>query len=185
MLEIEVKYRVANLAAVESRLRARNATFVEDRNDADGYWNAPHRDFAQTDEALRVRQIGERNYVTYKGPRIDLETKTRLEIEVPLADGSASAEDMRRVFAALGFRPTAVVRKHRRVYSLPQGGFDIHTCLDSVVDVGDFAELEIVADESKLSLAKAEILTCARELDLTDSERRSYLELYLERTQPK
>ena len=93
MLEIEVKYRVDDFGPVEARLRDWGAAQSEERDDADTYFNAPHRDFAQTDEALRVRRIGERSFVTYKGPKIDRTTKTRTEIEVPLAEGSTNAAD--------------------------------------------------------------------------------------------
>src|SRR5262245_47640848 len=71
MLEIEVKYRAQDATSFDDRLRALGATPTADRQDADAYYNAPHRDFAVTDEALRVRRIGEQNYVTYKGPRKD------------------------------------------------------------------------------------------------------------------
>src|SRR5262245_63874064 len=116
MLEIEVKYRVDDFAGLERSLAKLGAKQVEERDDADAYFNAPHRDFVQTDEALRVRRIGPRNMVTYKGPRIDKQTKSRTEIEVPLAEGPEADADFQRLLTLLGFRPTAVVRKHRRVY---------------------------------------------------------------------
>jgi adenylate cyclase, class 2 len=179
MLEIEVKYRVDDLADLERKLRALGAAPLEDRNDADAYFNAPHRDFAQTDEALRVRRIGPRNFVTYKGPRTDAQTKTRTEVEVPLADGPEADADIQRVLTLLGFRPVAVVRKHRRVFELQREGYCVHACLDTVDRVGAYAELEIVADESHLERARAVVLKCAADLGLAQSERRSYLELLL------
>jgi adenylate cyclase class 2 len=182
MLEIEVKYRVDDLAALEQKLVKLGAKRVDVRDDSDTYFNAPHRDFAQTDEAFRVRHIGARNMVTYKGPRIDKQTKTRVEIEVPFADGSQADGDFQRLLTLLGFKPTAVVKKHRRVFDLSRDGFDVEACLDDVERVGTFAELEIVADESKLDAARSLVLKLAAELGLTQSERRSYLELLLEAT---
>ncbi len=185
MLEIEVKYRVNDFAGLEQNLAKVGAKLVQERDDADAYFNAPHRDFAQTDETLRVRHIGQRNMVTYKGPRIDKQTKTRTEIEVPFADGPAADADFQRVLTLLGFRPTSVVRKHRRVFELARDSFHIEVCLDQVEQVGRYAELEIVADESKLDAARSLVLKLAAELGLTQSERRSYLELLLEATGPK
>jgi adenylate cyclase class IV len=47
--------------------------------------------------------------------------------------------------------------------------------------VGTFVELEIVSDEEGVEQAKKHLATLAGELGLSGSERRSYLELLLER----
>src|SRR5688500_9459892 len=125
MLEVEMKFRDADFAALEARLAAWGAGSPADREDADHYFNAPHRDFARTDEALRLRRIGEANVVTYKGPKRDAQTKTRTEVEVPLASGDAAAEGFAQVVQHLGFRPVAVVRKRRRVYQVEREGFHL------------------------------------------------------------
>src|SRR6516162_8054011 len=93
MLEIEAKYPVSDWTQIEQQLRAWGSHFDDEREGADQYFNAPDRDFARTDEALRIRQIGMTNLVTYKGPKIDAQTKTRTEIEVPLAAGEPVAEE--------------------------------------------------------------------------------------------
>ena len=54
MLEIEMKFRVADFAAVERRLAEWGAAVAVEREDADHYFNAPHRDFGKTDEALKA-----------------------------------------------------------------------------------------------------------------------------------
>ena len=76
-------------------------------------FNAPDRDFAQTDEALRIRRVGSFNFLTYKGPKQDRQTKTRTEIEVALAPGPEAAEAMSQLVTRLGYRPVAVVAKTR------------------------------------------------------------------------
>src|SRR5947209_6151348 len=101
MLEIEMKFPVADLAALEARLAQAGAGAAADRRDADHYFNAPDRDFARTDEALRVRTIGTANFVTYKGPKRDLQTKTRTELEVPLTDGPAAADAFKQLLRHL------------------------------------------------------------------------------------
>src|SRR5262245_8174978 len=158
MLEVEVKYRAADHAGLEEQLRRWSTGLAEEREDADAYFNAPHRDFAKTDEAFRVRRIGDKSFATYKGPKTDAQTKTRREIEVGLADGAAAADQFQELLKALGFRPVAVVRKRRRVYDLTRDGFALHVCLDDVVGVGKYAEVEIVAPESELERAKAVVL---------------------------
>ena len=185
MLEIEVKYPVADRAEFD-RLRERvlawGATAGGTRRDADLYLDAPDRDFRATDEALRVRSTGYDNLVTYKGPKRDALTKTRREIEVPIAPGPGAAAAMADVFVALGYRPVTVVRKTRHTFDLTRGGFALHVCLDELDGVGLFVELEIVADEAGEEAARAAVLGAARELGLPEqSERRSYLGMLLER----
>jgi adenylate cyclase class 2 len=179
MLEVEVKYAGADFAALERCLRRWGAREDPARNDADHYFNAPDRDFAATDEALRLRRIGEHNFVTYKGPKVDPQTKTRTEIEVPLAPGDRAADDFARLLTRLGYRPVAVVRKARRLFHLDRGGFALEVTLDDVERVGRFAELEIQAPEAQLDAARNLLLQTADELGLSTGERRSYLELLL------
>jgi len=181
VLEVEVKFAGVDHAALERQLLAWGATEVESRRDEDHYFNAPDRDFARTDEALRVRSIGAKNFVTYKGPRRDAATKAREELELPLADGPAAAADFRRLLTHLCYRPSGVVRKARRVFELQRDGFPLHASLDEVDGLGRFAELEIVAEEGRYETAKAALLATAAALGLTAHERRSYLELLLTR----
>jgi adenylate cyclase class 2 len=179
MVEVEQKFRGADFTALEQRLRAAGAMEGERRAEADHYFNAPDRDFARTDEALRIRRVGAANCVTYKGPKRDLQTKTRTEIEVPLGDGDETADDFAQLLVQLGYRQVAVVRKDRRTFHLQRDGFQLAVTLDDVAGVGRFAELEIGVTEDQLETARATLLRTAEELGLTDSERRSYLELFL------
>ena len=180
MLEVEVKYRNADRAAAVATLLDWGAALAQDRTDADLYFSAPDRDLKATDEAFRLRRIGAQNLLTYKGPRRDTETKTRPEIEVALADGDETAADTERLFVALGYKPVVTVRKKRRVYRFSRDGFDLEACFDSVDRVGEFVELEILAEEAQYEAAKATLLAAAAELGLTEQEKRSYLGMLLE-----
>jgi adenylate cyclase class 2 len=181
MLEVEIKFAIVDFAPIESALAARNIKLAPPRRDADQYFNAPDRDFARTDEAFRIRSIGARNFVTYKGPKLDRTTKTRLEIEVPLGDGESVAADFGRLLTSLGYRSVAVVRKTRRVAEFERDGFTMHLTLDEVDGVGRYAELEIVAPEERAEAAKAAVWAAAAEFGLTHLERRSYLQLLMEK----
>jgi adenylate cyclase class 2 len=178
MLEVEMKFPMADFASLERQLSAWGASGAT-RSDADHYFNAPDRDFARTDEALRVRSIGPANFVTYKGPKRDAQTKTRTEIEVGLVPGEEGAEAFRRLLTHLGYRFVAVVRKRRTIYHLEREGFALEACLDEVEGLGRFAELEIQAPEEQLDKAREMLLRTAAALGLGASERRSYLELLL------
>jgi adenylate cyclase class 2 len=179
MLEVEAKYRLPDPAAVEARLRVWGARVVARHAEADHYLNAPDRDFARTDEALRLRRIGEQNLLTYKGPRRDATSKTRTELEVPCPPGDGAAEAFLKFFAHLGYRPTAVVRKRRTIHEWARDGFTVHACLDDVEGVGRFIELEIVAPDEQYEAARDLVLRIAAELGLGPTETRSYLEQLL------
>jgi len=175
--EVEQKFRVADSAAIARRLRELGAQEAGAIEQLDHYFNHPSRDFAHTDEALRLRQVGQSNFITYKGPKLDATTKTRRELELPLSPGSDALAQYAELLTALGFRPVAQVHKTRRRYHLAWQGREIEIALDNVSGLGDFIELELSADEDGLELAKPAIASLAATLGLTQSERRSYLEL--------
>ena len=178
--EVEQKFAVADLAALQQRLLACEVQWDDSVSQVDQYFAHPCRDFARTDEALRIRQVGDRNYLTYKGPKIDAATKTRREIELPVHDGQAVADAWRQMLEALGFTPVARVRKQRRKGILQWQQATVEIALDDVAGVGQFIELELVADEQALEAARQRILSLGQHLGLSSPERRSYLEMFLE-----
>lgn len=177
--EVEQKFRVADPAAVERGLAALGAEFGAAVAQVDRYYAHPSRDFAATDEALRIRSVGGANFVTYKGPKIDSITKTRREIELPLEAGAAGANKFATLLEALGFRFVAEVRKQRRAGSLAWRQREVHAALDEVIGLGAFVELETTADEAALAAARECISSLSQHLGLSHGERRSYLELLL------
>lgn len=180
--EVEHKYRLADAAELMERVRALGGTFGQPIAQVDTYYAHPARDFATTDEALRIRRVADKACITYKGPKIDAGSKTREEIELPLSRGLQGAADHARLLEALGFQPVAEVKKHRRKANVTWEGRDIEVALDDVESIGAFVEIETAADEAGLESAKAALASLANEFDLRESERRSYLELLLDRT---
>ena len=175
--EVEQKFRVAAHDSVQQALQRRGARFAPPVVQIDCYYRHPLRDFAATDEAFRLRTVGEANLLTYKGPKIDAATKTRQEIEFAIDSGPKAARACRDLLAALGFSPAGEVQKTRTAAVLPQGGDDIHIALDHVHGLGDFVELELTATADQLDHARGRIAELAAELGLIHNERRSYLEL--------
>ncbi len=169
-LEIEVKAWADNLKKVEEDLKKMGASFVEVTHESDTYFFHPCRDFAQTDEALRIR-VSNKSYITYKGRKIDPQSKTREEVEVEIRDFDAA----RLLLVRLGFTPAADVKKTRTLYRL--GEFDV--CLDDVEGIGTFVEVE-TRGENFQELRDA-ALTILEKLNLKTHERRSYLELLSEK----
>jgi adenylate cyclase class 2 len=182
--EVEQKFPVADLAEIERRLAELGVPIGPPVEQVDLYFAHPVRDFAQTDEALRIRRVGDETFITYKGAKIDPTTKTRREIELPLAGGAAAMRPWRELLEALGFRPVAEVAKRRRTAKLNWEGRQVEVALDEVAPLGSFVELEIDADEADVQAAKKCLASLAAKLGLGLGERRSYLELLLGKTHP-
>ncbi len=180
MLEIELKFRLVDESSFRAVLGELFATCLGIESQRDAYFNHPARDFAITDEAVRIRSVGGASHVTYKGPVQGTVAKTREEIEVGLESG----DDFAQILTRLGFRPTLVVAKQRENWSVIWEHRTVNVCLDHVQDVGTFCELELVADsESAASTSEAEraLWSLAERFGLSDPIRKSYLEMLLEK----
>ncbi len=177
MYEVEVKVR-ADHETVRSHLSELGADSVGTVTQVDTYFDAPHREFVETDEALRIRRETEDDEtnarLTYKGPLVEAESKTREEVEAAVANG----DDVRAILESLGFSPAATVRKERERFQ--HGEFTI--TLDSVDDVGEFVEVETHAEsEDVVETGREAAFDVLRNLDLDPDEqiRTSYLGLLL------
>jgi adenylate cyclase, class 2 len=181
MYEVELKFPLPHSQPVVDRLAAWGALPQPAVEQCDVYFRHPVRDFAVTDEAFRVRLAGEKNCVTYKGPVVDSQTKTRREIEVPLADGAEANRQFTEILVSLGFQPVRSVHKRRAPWRLVWQSRDFEIALDDVVDLGTFVEIETQAIEADRTAARDAILALATRLELSQPERKSYLALLLER----
>jgi adenylate cyclase class 2 len=181
LFEVEQKHRIADAAQFIARLAERGVTLGSPVEQSDRYFAHPARDFAKTDEALRIRTVGGMSFVTYKGPKLDATTKTRREIELPLDPKDVDGSQFAELLTALGFTKVAIVRKKRRPFHLHVEGRDVEGALDEITELGTFVELELAAEQSELDSARQVIANLAAELALGTSERRSYLEMLLAR----
>ena len=130
-------------------------------------------------KALRIRETKDlmKGVVTaelnFKGPRMDQVSMTRQELETEVGQ----AETGRRILAALGFSPVLPeVVKERTEYRRKE----ITAALDRVEGLGDFLELEILADEETENgkvLQKLEELLGELGYQMGDTVTRSYLSM--------
>ena len=182
--EVELKFPLIDPAAVEAlrqRIAVRGAYPSQPLDQRDIYFAHPSRDFALTDEVFRLRCVGDENLLTYKGPLVDQVAKTRREIEVPAASGEIAREQLLEMFASLGFREVRDVVKRREPFHLRWEDRDLEVVIDNVRDLGWFAELEIIAEDSDRDAARDCLFALSQELQLGKPDRRSYLRLLLEK----
>lgn len=138
VIETEIKFRVADTAALESRLTSLGFHLVTPRSfESNTLYDTPDRTLRRKRELVRIRQYDGRWLLTHKrvpdsGVGEDAH-KHRVETETILSDGSALAE----VFASIGFVPVFRYEKWRTGWS-DAGGH----CVIDETPLGIFAELE-------------------------------------------
>lgn len=179
--EVELKFAAQEWDAVRARLSALGAVPGPTVRQEDTYFTHPARNFAETDEALRIRRVNSRNRLTYKGPLIDTTTKTRHEVEIPFADGPGASHDLEFALTSLGFEPFHRVLKTRTTLHLQWEQCDTEIALDDVDELGRFIEIEATAEAETLDAVRQSVLRLAAQLELHHQERRSYLRLLLDR----
>ena len=111
MLEIEVKLRVGDAAEARRKLLALGARLVRERAlEENILFDVPGGGLAAKGQALRLRIVGRKAFLTFKGaPRKSRSFKVREEFETEVRNGKS----MKRILAALGFREAFAYRKHR------------------------------------------------------------------------
>ncbi len=175
MIEVEVKAKIENFDDMKKKLENLGAIKSKKEFQEDIYFNSPIVDFANTDEALRIRTTKENEktniFITYKGPKIDSKSKTRKEIEIAIEDSEKCSD----IFQNLGFTKVRAVRKNRQYYTYKN--FEIS--LDDVEGLNPYMEIEIsLEDGNDYSEAQEKIFELFSKLGIEDGfERTSYLEL--------
>ena len=171
MIEVEVKARIDSFEEMEKRLESLGAVKTKDEFQEDIYFASPIVDFAETDEALRIRTTDNDIFITYKGPKLNDEAKTRKEVEMSIE----SAQKASDIFTEIGFAPARTVRKSRRYYQFEN--FEIS--LDDVEGLPPYMEIEIaLGDSEDYTEAQDKIFKLFERLGITDGfERTSYMEL--------
>ncbi|MFC0530246.1 class IV adenylate cyclase [Phytohabitans kaempferiae] len=135
--EIEVKYRVFDLAALEAALRVRGAVLSRPVHQDDQAYAQQGWRYGMSKLGVafaRLRTQDSRHLFTLKRP-VDNEMAC-LEFETEVAD----REQMHEAIQQMGFYPTVRIVKTRRTAHLG----DLALCVDEVEHAGTFFEVEKV-----------------------------------------
>jgi len=159
-LEVEVKFPVADPAALTGRLHAAGFALDTPRTfERNTLYDTPDRRLRALTAILRVRRYGDRWIVTWKclpqNHDPEARHKSRDETETQVQDGEAIGH----IFTQLGFQPAFVYEKWRTEFSDSTG----HCVLDET-PIGVYAELEgppdwIDATGRKLGIDSAAFIT--------------------------
>ena len=180
MLEVELKAALTEIQAqtIPEHLLALGFRPGEQVRELDVYLNGGgERDFRKTDEALRLRQVQDlhtgrtETRMTYKGPKLDDRSSTRMEYEITVSD----LETARKLLEALEFYPAASVDKVRQTMEKDA----VTVCLDRVTGLGSYLELEILQESGSQQQAVDTLLELLDTLNVSRQAltRDSYLEL--------
>ena len=171
MIEVEVKAKINSFKEMEEKLSEIGASKSKKEFQEDIYFASPIVDFAETDEALRIRTTNNDIFITYKGPKLNSQAKTRKEVEMNIE----SAEKAKDIFEEIGFKEVRTVRKNRQYYTYEN--FEIS--LDDVEGLTPYMEIEIsLEDGNNYDDTQKSIFELFEKLGITDGfERTSYMEL--------
>ncbi len=187
--EVEVKLPIASIESIEETILQAGGVRLNSETQSDIYFDHPCRSFSVTDESIRLRHrtpLGDSSLsdsgfapieLTYKGPKIDKKTKTRIEYTADLG----SIEPITAILQHTGFKNVATITKHRVFFDID----GITASIDDVDDVGQYIELELIADgKDSMNAARERILSLLKTMGLDENDlvQESYLELYLQRT---
>jgi adenylate cyclase class 2 len=154
--EIEIKFRVADLRALNRKLRAAGFRLVTPRtHELNTLYDLPGEILRQRKQLLRLRKYGHAWTLTHKSGTTLGRHSSRVELETSVADG----KKMDLILRALGYAPSFRYEKLRAEWSDGKG----HVVVDET-PIGNFCEIEgpsrwIDATAKKLRVTPADYIT--------------------------
>lgn len=132
--EIEVKFMVADLPALDLRLRALGAKLIQPRvHEVNLRFDTPDGQLSREHRVLRLRK-DQQSHLTFKGPsQVNQKVNVRQEIEMVVDDFDTS----QRFLEALGYVVTVMYEKFRTTYKFR----NVLVTLDEM-PYGSFTEIE-------------------------------------------
>jgi adenylate cyclase class 2 len=132
--EIEIKFRVDDLRALDRRLRAAGLRQITPpTHEMNSLYDLPGQPLRRRGELLRLRRYGKEWLLTHKAKGAAGRHKMREETETNLSDG----RKMDAILRALGFEPSFRYEKFRAEWDDGKG----HVVVDET-PIGNFGEIE-------------------------------------------
>jgi len=154
--EIEIKFRVADVRALNRKLRAAGFRLITPRtHELNTLYDLPGELLRQRKQLLRIRKYGRIWTLTHKSGTTRGRHSSRVELETGVADG----KKMDLILRALGYAPSFRYEKFRAEWTDSQG----HVVVDET-PIGHFCEIEgpsrwIDATAQKLRVTPTDYIT--------------------------
>jgi uridine kinase len=169
--EMQIKFKAEDLD--EEKLRRLGAERLGFTSQVDNYYNPHDRNLAATDEMLRIRRESGHRILTYKGPRIDSQFRTRPKFEFEID------EETENKFLSFYGDMIKTIKKERELYQLEGTIFSIDSVTKiengRITELGMF--LEIRSAGKSLDQKKLEQIITGLGLRLEDGIKDPYLEM--------
>jgi adenylate cyclase class 2 len=132
--EVEIKFRIANVRALEKALRAAKFRLVTKRtHEMNTLYDLPGQVLRNRKELLRIRKYGKKWTITHKSGSKNARHSSRVELETQVNDGIT----LDAILRALGYSPSFRYEKFRAEWTDGKGQIVVdHT------PIGDFCEIE-------------------------------------------
>lgn len=154
--EIEIKFRVENLRALNRKLRDAGFRLETPRtHETNTLYDLPGQVLRKRKELLRLREFGSSWKLTHKSGSKASRHSSRIELETGVSDG----KKMDAILRALGYSPSFRYEKFRAEWTDGKGQVVVdHT------PIGDFCEIEgkprwIDATAKSLGVGREEYIT--------------------------
>jgi adenylate cyclase class 2 len=132
--EVEIKFRVADLRALNRKLRAAGFRLKTRRtHEMNTLYDLPGEVLRHRKELLRIRKYGSEWTLTHKSGTVRGRHSSRVELETKVADGAK----LDAILRALGYAPSFRYEKFRAEWADKKG----HVVVDET-PIGNFCEIE-------------------------------------------
>ncbi|MFW6124024.1 MAG: class IV adenylate cyclase [Acidobacteriota bacterium] len=169
MLEIEVKVRTVDLKKTQEKLLSLGAELYRPRCFEENIlYDFPDKTFTNRNQALRLRSLGKKNILTYKGElQKSRKFKIRNEYETEVKD----KKQIQKIMSSLGFKQIFMYQKYRTEFRAK----NLKICLDET-KAGKFIEFEGEREDivrftkkmgfSKKDFIKADYVSLIKEMEI-------------------
>ena len=179
MIEHEKKYRVTLHHQIVDDLNKLGFSEAGGITQKDIYFTRADVDFMETKECLRIREEDGLCELTYKPPTTkEMEASGSIwkkETNIELPEGAALLAE--EFLESIGCEKLCVVDKRRTSFKRE----NVTVALDSIAGVGDFVEIEILADDHvKSAIAEIESVASDLGIDVSSTVNAPYRDLVMD-----
>ncbi len=169
MLEMELKARLKNKENLMQNLTEKECVWKRTICQEDIIYIQQNTGKTVNTPVFRIRKIDEKTILTLKIQAADLNTAKELELEV------SDKNIMHQILQTIGFDAKVELKKKRT--ETEYKGYTI--CIDEVERLGDFIEIEKLAEEAQIDAEYAHMWTVLEELGIQkeDLEEKKYFEM--------
>ena len=149
-IELEASYYLdKDYDEILDKIKKENFKKAEEVTEIDTYYTDKDFTFIKDRICLRTRQVNSDFLeLTYK-PKSDNKSNKYGKREVNIKLLSEDSKDIEYILEELGFIKYVSFKKHRKIYSKKIKNIQYNIMIDSINQIGDFIELEILVDSQE------------------------------------